>query len=198
MKRIVTTAAALLTSLGLGLAALPPAQSMQTKPAPHAARFGELSIRNYAQFNIRFGAGPNTAELTGPKLLISTPKYDMAAPHITLEQRKGGTPARYKLTHALATGGVRIVERDAVANRTTTMTCERAEYHATLAPDDRGHIDLSGNVRSVTQDPDLAEPLIQESESGTVTFLSGGVTEIALRNGSVSGTPVEPPARNKK
>lgn len=138
-----------------------------------------------------------TADMTGPNLTVQSPQYTMAAPRIQMTAKKGGLPVRTKVVEATATGGVRIVIRNPEAKQTTTVTCNRAVYSATTRATDRGRIDLSGNVRSVTQDPSLSQPLINEADTGYINMIDAETTEIVLNEGTTTVTPREQPRKKK-
>ena len=181
----------LLATIGLasaGPAAQPPAKASQTK-------LGEYAVQNYEQIKTHLTATAINADLTGPHLKLISPLYDLSAPNIHVELGKGGTPPRYKVTKSVATGGVLVVVRDAKAKRKTVLTSDRADYHATANPTDKGVIVLTGHVHSVTTDPALAEPLVQDSERTMVTFVDAETTDIEAENGGFSATPIEPAPR---
>src|SRR5262245_7252360 len=63
-----------------------------------------------------------TFNLTGPDLRITTARYDIAAPHITLVVRNG------QVQTGTAAGGVHVEVRNPEQKLTTTLTCDAADY----------------------------------------------------------------------
>lgn len=193
MQQAAATKAAVMAAvLALG-AATAAAQNSGTAPQ----QFADFTIRNYVRLQSRFDVDRIAVNLNGPRLSISSPQYDMAAPQIRMTARKGGSPARFKVTEANATGGVRIVVRQPEAQRTTIVTCSTATYASPADPAAGGRINLKGNVRSETRDPALAQPLINTAESGVIELLGPNRTNIELNNGSATLRPIEPKPRPK-
>lgn len=186
--RTLALLGAIMTTVSLasaGPAAQPPAKADPTA-------LGEYSVQSYGKFSMHLTATGISADLTGQHVQLVSPQYDLSAPSIHVELNKGGTPARYKVTKSKATGGVTVVIRDAKAKRKTILTSDRADYQATTNPADKGVIVLTGHVHSKTTDPALAEPLVQDSERTTVTFVDAETTDIVAENGGFSATPIEP------
>jgi hypothetical protein len=179
----------------LAAAALAPVAAQNTGAAQQ--QFADFTIRNYVKLRSQFDVERITVQLSGPRLSVSSPQYDMTAPQIQMTARKGGKPARFKVTTGTATGGVRIVVRQPEAQRTTIVNCDTAVYTASADPAaTTGRIDLKGDVRSETRDPAFARPLVNTADSGVIELLGRNRTTIELNNGSSTLTPIEPRPRN--
>ena len=127
------------------------------------------------------------------RVVVTTARYDLSAPHITLQQAN----RKNVITTGTASGGVTVVVRD--TEQTTTLTCERAVY--TFATGNAPtRIDLTGKVKAITRTPGFTEegPPVLTGESGFVEFLSDGRTVIQLESPEATGTPIEPPPAKKK
>jgi hypothetical protein len=202
-KRFGALGATTLAFTTLGMAFMASARpAMQAPAQPGKTKLGEYQVQNFDQI-VTLESKTNASilvDLTGKQLLLISPQYEMAAPKIHMVLGKGGVPVRYKATEAIASGGVRIVIRDVKAKRTTIITSDHAEYHATTNPADRGRIDMTGHFHSETRDPAMAEPLIQDSENGWVKFIDKDTTEYGVTGGEhavITGTPIEPEPKKK-
>jgi hypothetical protein len=165
------------------------------KSASQEKRIGEIRLDNYSTLSIESSQSPGVIEvaLTGQALVITSPRYRMAAPRIGLTLKNG------KVLTGSATGGVQVTVKDEAANRTTQVTCSTATYTGTPASS-RGRIDLKGSVRSKMYSPGFDQPLVMESESGVIEFASDGSPKVRLNNGSASVTlsePTPPPAKKQ-
>lgn len=160
-------------------------QASPEKTASQDGKIGEVRMDNYTFLRMEpsLKAGVRTVILAGPSLVVTSPRYRMAAPRITLTF-KGST-----VTTGLATGGVQVTVKDAASNQTTTVTCDTATYSVTAAFK-RGRIDLKGTVRTKTYSPGFAQPLVSKSESGFIEFTSNGPV-VQLNDGSATVTPNE-------
>lgn len=196
-------ATALLLAVGLSVcgALANAASAPQTGPATKSeTHIGEYSLQS-GKTDIEFGVATITGKLStklGQSPVIESPQYRIAAQTIEMLFRKAGKTSPYKATSAIATGSVKIDVKDPDTARTTTLTCNKAIYTATTAPNDRGKIDLLGHVHSVTRDPSLAEPLVQDSDSITVRFTGPDTYVIGSEKSSATATPVEPASSKKK
>ncbi len=159
-------------------------------------RIGEFTYRNEGG-NLEVFLEGNTIRgiLTGPKLIITSNNYDMAARRIQITARKARATSRYNNSRAVATGNVRIVVRQPEARRVNTVTCDSATYNSATAPPVRGRIDFNGNVRWVIRDPGFAGPAVQTAKSGFIEFLPGNQTRVKLNGGTFTATPIEPASR---
>lgn len=190
-KTIITIGAAF---LALQCAVTLPQSSSSAAPARRqaaqgATKFGDFTIDNAAKIRIEHNSknGIYTGMLRGPNLVVRSPEYTMVAPSIDLIMKNN------KIVTGNATGGVRVTSRDETAKRTITITCNTAVYTATTNPKDRGIITLKGNVRSVTRDPSLAQPLIVTGEEGFIRMTGADTTVVEITNGSATVTPIEKP-----
>lgn len=194
-QKAANLTAAALVILGTGaIAHVSRAQNAQ----PPRQQFGDFTISNYVKLKSRFGVSQIGVEMTGPRLSVSSPQYDMAAPRIQMTARKVGKPPRFKVTEATATGRVRLVVRQPEAQRTTIVTCDSAVYTTPADPTAAARIDLKGNVRSETRDPAFVQPLVNTAESGFIEMIGPNETNIELNNGNTTVTPVEPKPKPKK
>jgi len=130
--------------------------------------------------------------LSGPDLSLTTSRYDITAPRMSLELQNG------LVQTGTATGGVKVEVRNPEQGLTTTLTCDAADY-VTANKSTPARIYLRRNVRSVTRGPQLAAngPLIANADSGYVEFPDGGSTRIVLKGMTAKGTPNEPAPKKK-
>ena len=188
-RKIFGIAAAIGTALvthGALLAASGAAEARQQSNGAarsSGAKLGEFAIRNFARMTTRLGTNTITADLSGGSLVVESPQYTMSAPRIEMTAKKGGQPVRYKVVSANASGGVRIVTRDAAANRTTVVTSNSAVYAATTNAKDLGIINLRGNVTSETREPDL-----QMNGDSFVADTQMKTFDVRAESGTATGT----------
>ena len=163
------------------------------------ARYGPFSISNIGQLEVVDNkSGKTPVRIDGPNLSAKSPRYDIAAPHISMILVKAGTPPRSHAQTVTGTGGVKVVYRPN-SDETTTITCDRANYAATNPAKELGRLNLVGNVHSVRRSPDYGDtPLIQDWTSAYIEFLDNDSTRFVGENGNVSGAIKEPPPRPKK
>jgi|GEM_PF-3158156 hypothetical protein len=168
-------------------------QTQAPAARPGAAQVGDM------KFDVTFGTASLDATRrdryilklsgnNGSAVPITTPRYDMSAQHIQAILLRTNTAARYKATEITANGRVRVIAREPEAKRTTTVTCDRAVYTATTDPKDRGRIQLTGNVRTVTEDPGLPKPLVSVSKTGVIIFPPEGGFKVDMGEGNMSAT----------
>ncbi len=159
------------------------------KPLP---RIGEATIAGVAvkmEFRSFVDKG-FSAQLDGRPVVVTTARYDLTAPHVALTVRN-------KLIQTgNATGGVRVVARNPEQHQLSTLDCTEAQYAGAVG-EKPAHLHLIGPVHAVMQDPQLAQPLDVNSESGDVFLLADGTNDVILTNGTAKGTPIEPPAKKK-
>jgi hypothetical protein len=194
-RRAFFSAATVCLMFGVWTANAAP-QTPAQKPVSQGSNIGEIRIDNYRSMDYEPSQKPGVIEvaMTGPSLVITSPRYRMAAPRIELTFKNG------RVLTGSATGGVQVTVKDTAANQTTQVTCGNATYTSGTAVN-RGRIDLKGTVRSKTYSPGFSEPLVSESESGVIEFSGNGSPRVRLTNGSASVTLTEPtptPAPAKK
>lgn len=163
-------------------------------PAASTARIGKVTLSYPKPGTLTYVQGASNSktsvfDLRGPRVSVTSARYDLAAPRIQV------TAKNQQVSQADATGGVRVMVRNPEAGQATTVTCSSATYAAGTGAGRADRIDLKGNVRSVTRDPNLAEPLVNEAESGYIELLPNGRTRVVLSNGIATATPLEPASR---
>lgn len=197
-RRAILSAAVLVALAGVTVSRV----TGQTAGQSNTARIGEFTIQNMAASDTDYDPRGNriTFDLTGPRLIITSALYEMAAPRIQLVVRRTGPTAPFKAATADATGGVLITVRRAngQAKQTTIVTCDNAAYTAATVPPVQGRIDLKGNVRQTTYDPSFATPLVQTADSGYIELLPREQLRIKLRQGDLRVTPIEPAPRKPR
>lgn len=176
------------------------AQGVKTAPPTRASSpFSPFTLNNAE--NIEFvqnrRTGKTDAVLQGNGLIITTPRYDLAAPRITMSASDGA------VQEAIANGGVRVEvrsPRDLKDGRsvtdTTTLTGDKATYFARSGATP-AHIDVTGNVRSVLRSAEFA-PLITTCTSATIEFLDADQTRTRLKGVTATGTLLDQPTPKKK
>jgi len=199
-KRRRSVGIALTLSLGLltlwtaGGALPATARQQAARPAIGRGQFGPFSLdyRNGTiEYTLGSGKSPQTTvTLQGPRVSITSARYDISAPHIQLIGRPGG------LVKGTASGRVHVVARDQETGQVTTVDCDSARYAVGATPK-TGRIDLEGNVVSKTTAPQLAQPLESESKSGFIEFQPDGRIRVVLAGGTMTVTPNEPAPRAK-
>ncbi len=139
--------------------------------------------------------GPNGAT----NAQIKSKMYDMAAPRISLDVRKGSVHT------GTATGGVRVeVRQDLIVDkkpvrRVTSLQGDNATYSAAVPSPEKGtpskpaQIVIRGNVHGVMRSPEFSPtgPLDIAAESVVVKFIDAETITIDAENGKGSGTPLE-------
>lgn len=183
---------------------LPLGAGFATAKQPRAEqKVGNFSLAPFETLRFQFPGKAMTVSgvgANGGRIVAISPDYEMAARRIDLRFEKSSVNSPYKAVRGDATGGVRVVVRQPGLKRETVLTCERAQYTATLAARDRGKIVLLGGVRSETKDPGFAEPLVAVAQTGTIQYIPDdtpeGKLDISLeggpQGGSIRGTYIEP------
>lgn len=161
--------------------------------AASPTRLGDIAIERYESMKITTPSGAYVDDLKGSPVVITSPTYRFNARSIHFVVR--AAEKGYKATNVTAIEDVRIEIQDPDPDHLTTLTCGKAVYTATVAPKDKGRLELTEHVHMVRKDPKLAEPFVSDSETASVTFDESGNPEIDLHNGKASVTPLEPPAK---
>ena len=177
-----------------------PSPARQTEQPP--ARIGNYSIAPYGSIKmLRRPTGDSDFVLTGQSgrpMLAKSPDYEITAPRMEVSIRG----AKRKPTRFVATGSVKVVNRNRQTGQKTVITCQEVRYTATTAASDRGVMRLIGNVRSETTDTTLAAPLLITGDTGTATFLPDGTLDVTLDasgdSGKMSGQVYEPATKGAK
>jgi hypothetical protein len=163
----------------LGLALLLTASAL----AQSGPGIGEFTIQNPGGETVlqrTRKTGVVQVTLTGPRLAIKSARVDFAGRKLWV--RAAGTPAR--ATNGTASGGARIILKNAQSGQSDVLTCERAEFTAGAAPRS-GHIDLIGKVTWKVLDKAQRVIAQANSDGGEVDFDDEGET---IRLGSTSGS----------
>lgn len=175
----------------------PIAHSQQSAPSKKAT-FGSFKVGPYGLGDFKFRKTGNSAVLNGLNggvVQATSSLYDIAAKRLELATTVVG--GKNKPSDMSATGSVKIVIRDAESGRKTVVTCDKAVFVAATTATERGTLKLTGNVVSDTTDKSMAAPLHSESETGEIVFLPNGELDVKLNNGTFTGQPIEPPAKQK-
>lgn len=130
-------------------------------------------------------------DLRGPNLAITTARYDMVAPRITLSMLKG------KANRGTATGGVQVAVREPEIKRTTNLTGQSAVYTG-AAPGKPARIVITGNVRVVMRSPEFSGPWVTTTDGATVEFVDADKTRILMKGAVSQGALIEPAPKTKK
>jgi outer membrane receptor protein involved in Fe transport len=188
----VTGLAAALTATGAALAA--PGVLQGTAAAP-TRQIGDVRVGGSK--DIVLTAVQNTKrgtldfDLKGSRVTITSARYDLSAPHITLSIKNS------KAQTGTAVGGVAVEVRNPEQRQTSTLRCAAADYFAARGQNP-ARLELKGSVTSILRDPQLAVPLeTRATDGGTVLFLPDGTNSIKLRGTTISGTPIEPTPKKK-
>jgi len=209
--KLVTTAATLALITIAVSNVLPPAPRAQAAPTVTAkakarrqaseTQFGDMTVAEG-----RFGELVLDRSKNGRRLVVNvsgtadapctirTARYELTAPHLKAVLDKPTDRAPLRTTTATASGGTRVVVREAAvapgtAPQTTVVTCERAVYTALNTAELAGRVELlGGDVRATLSGPDYPAPTTVRAVSGTIDILPGGQTRLRLLKGTFNGT----------
>jgi len=163
-------------------------------PAAKVNPFSPFSLRNdggTAVTILNQKSGAIDVDLRGPKLAITTARYDMAAPRITLSLLKG------KANRGEATGGVQVAVREPELKRTTNLTGRSAVYSGAV-PGKNAKIEITGDVRVVVRSPEFSAPWVTTCTRAIVEFVDADQTRITTEGMTSAGTLNEPAPKPKK
>ncbi|MBC8135736.1 MAG: hypothetical protein H8F28_07620 [Fibrella sp.] len=167
----------------------------QQATAP-GTRFGDFSISPYGKIETRIKNNGNyetkIVGVNGRPVFVKSASYDLTAPNIEMTF----VGKKLKPTRIVATGSVKIVNRNLLTGQKTIITCREMQFASSAKPEDRGVMRLIGNVRSETQDQRLAAPFVVTGDTGTAEFAADGELIVTMNatgdNGTLTGKVYEP------
>lgn len=179
----------------IGLVLLPPAIAQNAR----TLQLGQVKIYYYT-LNGTSGNGQWQGTLRGKgsnQVKITSQPYDVSANAIDLAL--GGK--LLQPTKINAVGNVRLVSRNPATGQKVIATCDRSIYTGGTGTSDRGTIQMLGNFHAETYDKGFTGPVVIQGDSGTFQFLPNGdlafSAESSDGSGTVTGQPIEPPAKPK-
>lgn len=193
--------------LWFSLATVLLALSAAAQAPPSGQRIGSFRIGEYGTFHVDSPRKGNIAYvatitgLNGGVVPATSALYDLQAKHIKLTLYRA--PSKERPTDMTAQDSVQIVirENDATGKmvRKTVATCDKAVYKSAGGGAIKGRLRLTGNVHTVTTDPQtFVEPLDHRDKETLFTFLANGDLEWESTSGVITGRPYESAPKGTK